>query len=788
MSKFLHFFIFLWLLVIQPASYATGNSGNNVLSCSASNSNSLTVNEINVAGSNNGSEGYIELYVTTQAIALGGKTVSYFSNGQLQPAVALDSASAIVYLADGTSKPANNYTATAVPIGSFIVYRESLFGSNSALKKNAGEVIVLEGTDVIHYFDYSNNSSGIQWSVTDTSCKTIYNSNNGSNNGICTKPDGGNSWQVCDSTEGSSNNETDTVASSFNCVESSADDFTGKLYTKTTAQSFTFDIVALDATNKQEEKFANLTDHTVKVELVDASSGSCATYPSISMGNATFTAPDLGRVNSHFMTSNAAYSDVKCRVTDTTDDLNVTGCSTDSFAIRPVGFSAVTSNMNNASSGVGVTAKAGGDFFTITASTATTGYNGTPKFNSALHDHNGAEQVNKLSGAFASADKNTGEAVGSNFKYEEVGLVKFAANDIYDDSFTSADQANSDCIVGSFANTPAGGKVGCNFGYNSALTIGRFIPDHFDIVLNTPEFNPANSTFTYIGQPVMYATIPVATLTAKNASGVTTKNYTGSYWKVNSTDASFGITPIYTEATHALMIIDDGAPAVIDNGDGSGALSFSDTITNILAITKSALTAPFDAEIALSFTLVDTDAVEVVNVNGLPQTNPIVFGAPSAGNGISFSGTKEQRWGRITLVNAYGSELMPLSVPLVTEYYDGHNFIKNSADNSTVLTLATQLSLNNGSTTTAGNQAITIGTGSTTATLLNSPFSGGDAGLVFSAANAYGYVDLSLLNTIDSWLLFDWDGNGVHDNLPTARVNFGLYKGNEKQIYFREVY
>jgi len=168
-----------------------------------------------------------------------------------------------------------------------------------------------------------------------------------------------------------------------------------------------------------------------------------------------------------------------------------------------------------------------------------------------LYDHNNTAQVNKLSGVFTIADKSTGESVGSNFKYDEVGLVTFAANDIYDDSFTSADQANGDCIVGSFANTPVNGKIGCNFGYHSALAIGRFIPDHFDVVLNTPEFNPANSTFTYIGQPVMYATIPVATLTAKNASGVTTKNYTGSYWKVNPTDASFGITPSYTEARYS---------------------------------------------------------------------------------------------------------------------------------------------------------------------------------------------------------------------------------------------
>jgi hypothetical protein len=578
---------------------------------------------------------------------------------------------------------------------------------------------------------------------------------------------------------------TDISATNFNCVEAGANGITGKLYTKTTAQSFNFDVIALRDARQVETDFANLTDHNIKFELVDASIGSCASYPVISSQNINFTALDAGRKTSNIISSSVAYSHVKCRITDAA----VVGCSTDSFAIRPTSFRAVTSNMNNVSSGAGITAKAGRDFFTITASTGVPGYSGTPKINSILHDHNNSAQVNKLLGVFTSADKNTGEAVGSSFKYDEVGLVKFAANDIYDDSFTRIDQASGDCIVGSVTNTLVGGKVGCNFAYHSTLTIGRFIPDHFDIELNAPEFSTANSNFTYIGQPVMYTISPVATLTAKNAAGMTTKNYTGSYWKVNPTDASYGITPTYTEANHALVIIDESAPTVIDNGNGRGTLNFSDTSSNILALTKSALTAPFDAEIALSFMLVDTDGVEVANVDGLPQTNPVIFGAPSVSNGIRFSGTKEQRWGRIALVNAYGSELMPLSVPLITEYYDGHNFIKNFADNSTVINLATQLSLNNGSTTKAGNQVITIGiTGSSTATLTNNSFSGGDAGLEFSAANAYGYIDLSLLNTIDSWLLFDWDANGVHDNLPTARVNFGLYQGNNKQIYFREVY
>jgi hypothetical protein len=762
-------------------------------SCSSAYANSLVSNEINVSKSSGSSgDGYIELY-TKAPIILGGKTISYSDDGKKNSVtVALDNAAVRVY-SEETDVSASYYNSNLVPAGSFIVFPEALFGGKNALGKNYGEILIQESgsSSVIHYFRYgvSLGRKSQLWHV-DNACSASYERNNASDNDICTKPDGSNGWQVCDATKGGNNKGEGTVASHFNCVERGTDELAGKLYTKTTAQSFAFDIVALDATNKQETQFADLTDHTVTVELVDASNdGLCASYPSISMGGVTFTASDLGRVNSKLMASSAAYSNVKCRITDTTDELTVSGCSTDSFVIRPVGFSIVTSNMNNASTGAGITAKAGRDSFTITASTETMGYNGTPKINSTLYDHNNTAQVNKLSGVFTTTDKSIGKSVGSNFKYDEVGLVTFAANDIYDDSFTSSDQLNADCIVGSFANHLVNGKVGCNFGYNAAFTIGRFIPDHFDVVLNAPEFSTANSTFTYIGQPVMYTTAPVAILTAKNALGVTTENYTGSYWKVNPTDTSFGITPIYTEANHALMIIDNGAPAAIDGGDGSGTLRFSDTSSAILAVTKSALTAPFNAEIALSFTLVDTDGVEVVNVNGLPQANPIVFGAPSAGNGISFSGTKEQRWGRIALDNAYGSELMPLTVPLSIEYYDGHNFIKNFADNSTVINLSTQLSLNNGSTIKAGNQTIPIGTaGATTATLTHIPFSGGDAGLEFSAANAYGYVDLSLLNTIDSWLLFDWDGNGVHDNLPTARVNFGLYKGNEKQIYFREIY
>jgi hypothetical protein len=66
----------------------------------------------------------------------------------------------------------------------------------------------------------------------------------------------------------------------------------------------------------------------------------------------------------------------------------------------------------------------------------------------------------------------------------------------------------------------------------------------------------------------------------------------------------------------------------------------------------------------------------------------------------------------------------------------------------------------------------------------------GNADLSFSSPGAEntGYINISGNFVSLPWLLFDWDSNGLQDNSPTARVTFGVYHGNPKIIYFREVY
>ena len=598
---------------------------------------------------------------------------------------------------------------------------------------------------------------------------------------------------------------TTVVPFGFNCVEASANALSGHLYTKLAATPFAFDVVALKDSNNDQAAdavattYASDTDRSVAVELVDASSGSdCTAYSAISPAvsqTLTFTkaaqSSELGRKASAAMTVSKAYAKLRCRVTDASQSSPVTGCSTDSFAVRPTSFSV------NSSADVSSTVKAGAAF-SLTAASGVLGYNGVPKLNGdKLTPHSNARATGSLAGSFAAADPVTGTASGSGFTYSEVGTFNLAAQGVYDDNFTAVDSANGDCSNDDFSNAlNANGQFGCNFGNTSSTSsFGRFIPDHFDVTLNTPSFAPACSTFTYVGQPVKYATAPVATVTAKNSASATTRNYSGSYWRIDPSHASYGITPVYSEAGHGLSVL-PSTPVVSNVVDGTGTLSFADTSSNILAVTRGNPTAPFNAEIALSFNLRDTDGVAVANVNGAAAGNPVSFGAATDGNGIAFGGGhKTMRWGRLNLSNAYGSELTALPVPLFAEYYTDSAFIRNSADNCTSLALSSQLKLSNPATAAgalqAGNAAMTILPSATTrAALAHATLSSGDAGLSFSAPGTgnSGYVDITSDFSGLSWLLFDWDHDGAHDDSPGARVSFGLYKGNGRQIYLREMY
>jgi len=321
--------------------------------------------------------------------------------------------------------------------------------------------------------------------------------------------------------------------------------------------------------------------------------------------------------------------------------------------------------------------------------------------------------------------------------------------------------------------------LGSGIDISGTAVVGRFTPYSFAASLNSPEFAPACTTggFTYIGQSFTYTVYPTITVTALNKDGDVTENYTGDWWKI--ADATL-TDKTYTAETGTLDLssLPAGDPSISDLGGGIGLLTFGDG-GGISFVRSDTPDAPFDAEISLSINVLDADGIAAT-------ANPVTFGNASAGNGIAFSGDgKQMFWGRLTLQNAYGSERVPLAMPFRAEYFDGTAFVTNTLDDCTSVSL-NRLSLSNTSGTVSADNPITVGAGSSSASL-SDPFAAGDGGLVFSAPGSEGNIQVQVDLSSSPWLQYDWDGDGTQEG-PSARATFGIYKGSQHHIYLRETY
>ncbi len=299
--------------------------------------------------------------------------------------------------------------------------------------------------------------------------------------------------------------------------------------------------------------------------------------------------------------------------------------------------------------------------------------------------------------------------------------------------------------------------------------VGRFTPSHFAVALNSPAFATGCGAggFTYLGQPFSYATAPIITVTAQNRFNATTRNYAGAWWKLSN--ASIGPRTYSTlSGTLDLSLLPAPDPVVAATGNGVGTLTFSSG--GGMALIKGALpVAPFNGEIALSQGVTDSDGIAFAG-------NPARFGQPLAGLGIPFSFGKGVREGRLVLDNAYGSELLPLRIPLRAEYFTGSAWTTNTLDNCSGYAAA-DFSLSNYQGGLAAGETTLSGAGA-----LIGGLAAGGTPLSLSAPGAgnQGSVDLTLNLATRPWLR----PGGVD---PNARASFGLFKGNRRTIYQREV-
>jgi hypothetical protein len=583
----------------------------------------------------------------------------------------------------------------------------------------------------------------------------------------------------------------------FDAVEAGAATAT-PIYTKLSGTTFSLAV-----------KTANSYRGTVQVSLVNpsATSGNC-TDTNTGLSNATvypytFTASDNGTHTFSFNYPNAT-RDVKVRIRDTS--LSTPSCSSDAFAIRPTALTATSTDATADATGISTSAtpkiKAGAAF-TLNATSSITGYDGTPALDNAkVIAHSGAVTNGTVAGVFGAANSATGAATGNNFTYTEVGYFKLDVDGVYDNNFAAIDQPN-DC-TNDFSNTLVNGKYGCLFGNTTeSHFFGRFIPDHFAV---TPaEFDNradwcnqgvlvsdgmtacVSPDFSYMGEAINVH----FTLDAENSGGITTQNYNGAFAKLN---------PIATANTLVFGALDNVTPtnlttrldtALVTTGSGSFN-NGSATVSVPISITR---TIPADgAYTALDVGIAPVDSDGVTTLMDMDTNNDNVDDHTQ----VNASST-EVRHGRMKIANVYGSELLGLSIPLMVEYWNGSAFITNTLDNETRLGAAAIGLANYRGNLAAGETTATVG----------GAFVAGVGSLSLSAPNIgnNGSVDLIInsgttateapCNTLTpdpttsgahlSYLRGMWCGS-LYDKDPVARATFGLYKGNDKQIYFRELY
>lgn len=589
-----------------------------------------------------------------------------------------------------------------------------------------------------------------------------------------------------------------TPPDSFNAVEVGAA-VTGRIFTKLRSANFTLDIVAIQG-GAQQNTFSEAV--TIDVVTGGSAGANCGGGAVTTVAGPTDVTLASGRVTTGTINVATAYPDVRVRIRyPVGGPYTITTCSSDNFSIRPAAFTSVASTTltNNGTTGT-PRAKAGATF--DIAATAGAGYNGAPSIlGSSVAAHAGAVQTGALTGSFVAANPATGTASGPSFIYSEVGSFTIGALGVYDDTFTdvSSDKTNGDCTA-DFSNTLVGGKYGCSFGNTAASSvIGRFTPDHFIVTPGTltnrrvAACAPA-STFTYEGEELRVTFM----LTARNglASPTTTQNYTtaSGFAKLDGTAAAnFGL---------GAVDLADGIPptagtaltARLTTTASSGTWSAGTINATVdLFVTRAASPdGPFES-FRIGTLSADTDGVTLRAADFDLDTD-----VPVNGNDRVRVGSSSIRFGRLRLNNANGSQLVPLSMLMETQYWNGSSFITHADDSCTSIGTA-----NVG----LGNYTGNLNSPETVPSIAVGAFSKGRNTLTMSAPGATnnGSVDIVLnlgtSTTIDSCLTWGttptpaganlthlrgrWCG-ATHTKDPNARATFGARRGSEEVIHSRE--
>ena len=342
--------------------------------------------------------------------------------------------------------------------------------------------------------------------------------------------------------------------------------------------------------------------------------------------------------------------------------------------------------------------------------------------------------------------------------------------------------------------------------------VGRFIPDRFELV---SKFDGdlkvlPHASFAYVGQlngadgAITYSEQPEFIIKAVNILGGETKNYTindndskKDFMKLTATQVI--LEPITTDDIDGVMTNTfdgtngvDGTPIDLDldstisgslvGGAGvNGQLTFTMDSSNHFTYLHSAnsLVAPFMADIDIVVnTIIDSDGVVLADTNatttldeaGILKLDP---------DGVNV------RFGRWNIENSYGPETSNLPLTMQIQHWDGSKFVTNVLEGLTAYDGTVPANYTRSNT---GLNPMIDPVNKVSVSGVGPLFVSGKGELLLGKPTdgSKGQIRLTY-NTVPVWLMYDWDGNGTYLEVPSGIATFGIFRGNDRIIYQREI-
>jgi MSHA biogenesis protein MshQ len=354
---------------------------------------------------------------------------------------------------------------------------------------------------------------------------------------------------------------------------------------------------------------------------------------------------------------------------------------------------------------------------------------------------------------------NSGTGIGSTnaLFFNEVGIIELKAE------ITDGD------YMGKGASTA--------YSQSYSNNVGRFSVTKFNYSSGSlTEACSSGLSFSYLGQNFTGQFI----INPSSRKHTLLQNYTGDFIKLGTNDLSFYARDINSATELTARLTNN-----VTNMDWSGTegtISVSFTVAR-----ASSPDGPFTT-LKIGTNVLDSDgaSIEVVGLD-------LDADADGTLESVEISET-EVRYGRLYLGDSHGPETQQLQIPLSIEYWDAPSWLTNSDDSCTTIERSA-IFYPSGNISTPANRTISLGSGSTTGgygTIIGDAvgFVEGEADHFFSAPGAgnTGSIATSIDLTSYPWLRFDWNGDGdyLDTETPDNQINFGIYRGHDRMIFWRE--